>query len=61
MQRTHLATRFAARISDAPPNVVIEQYPSAGTRVREKTPALVVISAGPQPPIIRADGGGGGD
>ncbi|GAC1391630.1 MAG: Stk1 family PASTA domain-containing Ser/Thr kinase [Vulcanimicrobiaceae bacterium] len=61
MRQARLSARYAARISDAPANTVIEQIPAAGTRVRERTPTLVVISAGPQPRIIYSGSGDGGD
>lgn len=46
-----LRTTYAARISDTQANEVIEQFPAAGTRVRELSPTLIVISTGPQPRI----------
>jgi tRNA A-37 threonylcarbamoyl transferase component Bud32 len=52
MQRAKLLARFAARVAAVPANVVMDQFPPAGTRVRSRTQALVVISAGPQPPVI---------
>jgi tRNA A-37 threonylcarbamoyl transferase component Bud32 len=52
MRRSKLVAKFAARVAAVPANVVMEQYPAAGTQVRTRTQALVVISAGPQPPVI---------
>lgn len=57
-----LAPRFAAKISQAPANTVIEEVPAPGTSVREHSKPLVIISAGPQPRILyTTSGDGGGD
>lgn len=56
-----LATSYAARITDAPANTIIEEIPKAGSRVREYSRALVVVSAGPAPDVMYSgpsDGGG---
>ncbi|HEY4438980.1 MAG TPA: protein kinase [Candidatus Elarobacter sp.] len=52
MRRAGLVPTFAARVANASPNVVVEQYPAAGTPLRPQATTLVVISAGPQPRII---------
>jgi len=51
-----LRTSYAARISQTEPNTVIEQIPAPGTRVRQRSTALIIISAGPQPRVIYSDG-----
>lgn len=57
-----LAPRFAAKVSQAPANTVIEEVPAPGTAVREHGRPLVIISAGPQPRILyTTSGAGGGD
>ena len=54
IKRVAVHTTIAARLSSAQANTVIAQYPSAGTQVRAGSDELVVISTGPQPPIIDA-------
>lgn len=54
IKRVAVHTTVAARLSSAQANTVIAQYPSAGTQVRAGSDELVVISTGPQPPIIDA-------
>jgi eukaryotic-like serine/threonine-protein kinase len=57
MARLALHGRYAARISDAEANTVIEQFPAPGTRLRHGAEALIVISTGPQPHIdLTSDG-----
>jgi len=51
MARLALHGRYAARISDADANTVIEQFPAPGTRLQRGAQALIVISTGPQPRI----------
>ena len=48
----HLNANYAARLSTLPANTVIDEYPAAGTLLRRKSTALVVISAGPQPRVL---------
>ncbi|MDQ6931242.1 MAG: hypothetical protein M3126_11335 [Candidatus Eremiobacteraeota bacterium] len=60
--RSAARTGYAARMTDAPANTIIEQV-KPGTRVREYSRAVLVVSAGPQPDVFYpgpADGGGGG-
>ena len=71
LTKMQLRPQFAARFSDAPANAVIDQIPSAGTRVRVNSTAIVVLSTGPQFVMRykhgrgtgggRGDGGDGGD
>ena len=56
-----LHVRYAAAYADAAANSVIEQIPSAGTRVREGSNAIVVISTGSMPRSPMTSGGDGGD
>ena len=53
-----LRVRYAAALSQASANTVIEQVPPAGTRVREGSNAIVIISTGAQP-LINVSGGDG--
>ncbi|MDB5095176.1 MAG: hypothetical protein JWO85_3277, partial [Candidatus Eremiobacteraeota bacterium] len=48
----HLNANYAARLSTLPANTVIDEYPAAGTLLRLKATALVVISAGSQPRVL---------
>ncbi|GAC1303767.1 MAG: hypothetical protein NVSMB19_13980 [Vulcanimicrobiaceae bacterium] len=58
LQPVRLHVRYAAAFSAAPASTVIEQIPSAGTRVREGTNAIVVISTGARPQVrVSSDGG----
>jgi len=53
-----LRIRYAAAFSQASANSVIEQVPPAGTRVREGSNAIVIISTGGQPQIhVSSDDG----
>lgn len=61
LQRTKLHSTFAAKITDAPANTIIEELPAAGTRVREYSHVLFVVSTGPSPQIYYSGGGDGGD
>ncbi|MDQ6823384.1 MAG: protein kinase [Candidatus Eremiobacteraeota bacterium] len=49
VHRLKLDARIGAQFSGAPPNTIIVQAPSAGTRVREGTLVKLIISAGPGP------------
>jgi eukaryotic-like serine/threonine-protein kinase len=51
MLGAHLNANYAARVSTVLANTVIDEYPAAGTPVRRQSSALVIISAGPQPPV----------
>jgi len=53
-----LRIRYAAAFSQASANSVIEQVPPAGTRVREGSNAIVIISTGGQPQIHVSSGDG---
>lgn len=64
MRQLGIRASFAARVSDAPANTVVAEYPSPGTQLRAGTAALVVVSAGPHPRIryvAPRRGGGDGD
>jgi hypothetical protein len=47
----HLNASYAARLSTMPANTVIEEYPAAGTPLRQQSSTLVIISTGPQPRV----------
>lgn len=61
LKHTKLRPAFAAKITDAPANTIIEELPAAGTRVREYSHVLFVVSTGPSPLIDYSGGGDGGD
>ncbi len=52
MLGAHLNANYAARLATVPANTVIDEYPAAGTPLRQRSSALVIISAGPQPGVL---------
>lgn len=50
VHRLKLDVRIGAQFSNAAANTIVVQAPGAGTRVREGTPIMLIISTGPQAP-----------
>jgi beta-lactam-binding protein with PASTA domain len=49
LNRAHLKAEFSGRYSSAAPGTVVDQTPRAGTRVKQGSTVLVVLSRGPRP------------
>jgi len=56
VHRLKLDARIGAQFSDAPANTIVVQAPGAGTRVREGTPVMLIISTGAQAPAYSGGG-----